>query len=407
MIDVRAVAADELEALLHAASGPFGFDFPPDPSHRQAFVDRMAATFEPDRARCAFDGDRMVGTLATHSFDMSVPGGSIPVAGTTLVTVQVTHRRQGILSSLIEHHLEEARERGDYAAALWASDSAIYGRFGYGMAAWSTELQIDRHRVDRHRLAPQPADVEIVDADGVRPSAMAVYDLLRRDVPGMVGHSEGWWDRILVDVPWRSGRASRFAVAVEDGNPTGWVKYRIDDADEDDGHPAQDVIVSQLYAVTPAAWTGIWFHVLSHDFGRMIKAELRPVDDPIHSLMAGMRRVRTRRTDGLWVRVLDVGRALEGRTYRTGGMVTLTISDRLGHASGSYRLEADGGEAAVETVDSGTVVMDVEDLGALLLGGRSAVALAAAGRIAGPSRDVELLDAMFRGGRAPWSPVIF
>jgi predicted acetyltransferase len=407
LTEIRALGADELEALMLAASGPFGFDFPSDPAHRQRFLDRMASTFEPERARCAFDGGRMVGTLGTYSFEMTVPGGSIPVAGTTVVTVQVTHRRQGILTSLIRHHLEEAIERGDAAAALWASDSAIYGRFGYGMAAWSTDLEIDRHRVDRHRLAPEPPPVEIVDGDGVRQPAMEVYDRLRRDVPGMVAHSEGWWDRILVDVPWRSGRASRFAVAVEDGTPTGWVKYRIDDVDQDDGHPAQDVLVSQLYAVTPAAWTGIWFHVLSHDFGRLIKAELRPVDDPIHSLMAGMRRVRTRRSDGLWVRVLDVPRVLEGRTYRTAGTLTFTIRDPLGHVSGSYRLETDGSETAVESVESGAVAMDVEDLGALSLGGRSAVALAAAGRIAGPPDDVELLDTMFRSPRAPWSPVIF
>ncbi|MFP5331511.1 MAG: GNAT family N-acetyltransferase, partial [Acidimicrobiia bacterium] len=384
MIDVRPVRAEELEAFLTAISGPFGFDLPDDATERAEMVERTARTFEPERSRCAFDGDRIVGTLGTFSFDMTTPGGTMPVAGTTMVTVSVTHRRSGVLRSMMTSHLQEARERGDSAAALWASDSAIYGRFGYGMAAFSTDLEIDRRHTDFHRLAPDPAPVEPIDVDTLRPQAITVYDRLRRQVPGMVTKSEGWWDRIFSDRPSNRGgaTAARHGLVVEDGEPTGWVRYRLKNT-EGHGHPAQDVHVTQLYATTPAAWAGLWNHVLSHDFGNLIKAELRPVDDPIHSLLRGMRRVRTQRQDGLFVRVLDVEAALTSRAYGEAGGLRLRIEDPLGIVTGSYEFETDGAETSVSDADDATVTLDVEDLGALLLGGRSAVELAIAGRIDG------------------------
>lgn len=389
-------------------SGPFGFDLPDDADERAQMVERTARTFEAARSQCAFDGDRMVGTLGTFSFEMTTPGGSMPVAGTTMVTVQVTHRRSGVLRSMMTSHLDEAKEQGDAAAALWASDSAIYGRFGYGMAAFNTELEIDRGHTEFHRLAPDPAPVQPIDAEALRPAAVAVYDRLRATVPGMVTKSEGWWDRIFSDRPANRGgaTAARHGLVTEDGTPTGWVRYRLENT-EGHGHPAQNVLVSQMYGVTPEAWAGLWQHVLSHDFGHLIKANLRPIDDPIHSLLRGMRRVRTARFDGLFVRVLDVETSLQSRTYGASGTIDIEVVDPLGLANGRFRLDTDGTESTVARVGSASISLDVEDLGAILLGGRSVVELARAGRIQGPAEDVVRLERLFRSAPQPWSPIIF
>jgi predicted acetyltransferase len=408
LTEIRALRSDELEPFITAMSGPFGFDLPDDEAERTALLQRIGRIFEPERARCAFDGDKIIGTLGVFSFTMTVPGGAIPVAGTTQVTVQPTHRRRGVLSEMMRAHLDEARERGDAAAALWASDSAIYGRFGYGMAAWNTEIEIDRRHVDLHRLAAAPSPVELVDVDSVRAPAIEVYDRIRQRVPGMVAHSDGWWDRLFSDHSWSrgGGTKARYALVVENGAPAGWTKYRLKDV-EGEGHPAQDVVVVQLYAETPGAWSGLWSHVMAHDFGQTIRADLRPVDDPIHSLLRGMRRAKTKISDGLWFRVLDVGRVLEARTYSGEGAISFTVRDPLGIVGGSYRLETNGPSATVQRIEEAALTLDVEDLGALSLGGRSAVELAMAGRISGSEHEVENLDLLFRGSRAPWSPVIF
>ncbi|MEX1005181.1 MAG: GNAT family N-acetyltransferase [Acidimicrobiia bacterium] len=408
MTEIRALRTGELEPFVDALSGPFGFDLPEDEADRTALLERIGKNFEPERARCAFENGRIVGTLGVFSFTMTVPGGTVPVAGTTQVTVQATHRRRGLLTQMMRAHLDEARERGDAAAALWASDSAIYGRFGYGMGAWNTEIEVDRRHVDLHRLAAPPAPVELKDVDAIRDPAIEVYDRIRRHVPGMVAHSDGWWDRIFSDHSWSrdGGTRARYALVVENGTPTGWTKYRLKDV-EGDGHPAQDVIVIQLYAETPGAWSGLWSHVMAHDFGHTIRADLRAIDDPIHSLLHGMRRAKTKVSDGLWFRVLDVPGVLEARTYSGTGAVSFTVHDPLGHAGGSYVLETDGTSTTVQTGRDSELSLDVEDLGALSLGGRSAVQMANAGRISGSDEAVVRLDGLFRGSRAPWSPVIF
>ncbi len=408
MTDIRSPDFDDLERFVEAMSGPFGFDLPEGEDEASELLSQMAKVWEPDRALIAIDGDRIVGTLGTFSFEMTVPGGSLPVAGTSMVTVQVTHRRQGVLSAMMRAHLEEAVTHGDAAAALWASDSAIYGRFGYGMAAWSSEIEIDRTHVAFHRLAVEPAPVEPVEVDELRGPAAEIYDRLRREVPGMVAHSEGWWDRIFRDRPHlrRGATKARHGLVVEEGTPTGWVRYRLKDT-EGHGHPAQDVIVSQMYATTPGAWSGLWTHVLSHDFGRTIRADLRSVDDPIHSLLRGVRRARTSVSDGLWFRILDVKKTLEGRSFGVEGRLGLDVKDPLGIANGRYSLEFEGSGTTVNRTDATEIEIDIEDLSALTLGGRSAIQLALAGRIQGPEEAVEKLDRMFRGSRAPWSPVIF
>ena len=65
-------------------------------------IERGHDTFELDRSWVADDGDRIVGTITTHSFQMVVPGGGqAPLAGLTLVSVAPTHRRSGVGRRLV------------------------------------------------------------------------------------------------------------------------------------------------------------------------------------------------------------------------------------------------------------------------------------------------------------------
>ena len=65
---------------------------------------------------------------------MTVPGGSVPTAAVTVVTVSPTYRRRGLLTAMMKHQLEDIHRRSEPVALLWASESLIYGRFGYGHA---------------------------------------------------------------------------------------------------------------------------------------------------------------------------------------------------------------------------------------------------------------------------------
>ena len=132
MFAVRPSAPADLIPMFESMGLQFAFDLPDDPKDRDSWQQRILEVGGIERGQIAEDGDRVVGSLGCFDFDMTIPGGAIPCAGTTWVTVAPTHRRQGVLRAMMRAHLDEAVEHGDAIAALWASDSAIYGRFGYG-----------------------------------------------------------------------------------------------------------------------------------------------------------------------------------------------------------------------------------------------------------------------------------
>ena len=95
----------------------------------------------------AVDEGRIVGGAGAFSFRTTVPGGAVvPSAGVTVVGVLPTHRRRGILRSMMRLQLDDAHERGEALATLFASEETIYGRYGYGRATLALELKISRIR---------------------------------------------------------------------------------------------------------------------------------------------------------------------------------------------------------------------------------------------------------------------
>ena len=117
----------------------------------------------------AFEEGQIVGGAGAFPFELSVPGGSLPCAGVTAVGVHPTHRRRGVLRSMMDAQLRDVHERGEPIAALWASEETIYGRFGYGIASWAGELKVP-HEWDAFAA---PARARRHDAASSRPKRPA------------------------------------------------------------------------------------------------------------------------------------------------------------------------------------------------------------------------------------------
>ena len=155
--------------------------------------DEERRTWEPDRIIAAFDGERPVATAGALTFRLSVPGGEAAAAGVTLVGVNPAYRRRGILRSMMRHQLDDVRARGESLAILWASEGAIYQRFGYGLATLSGSFEIARDRAAFARPAPPEGTVRLVDREEAMGIFPPLYDRVRVEAPGMVGRSETWW----------------------------------------------------------------------------------------------------------------------------------------------------------------------------------------------------------------------
>src|SRR5437867_1253982 len=127
-LEFRVPAEEELRTTLAAADAASGLELRDDDfevARPQVSVDRTIG---------AYDGGRAIGVATSLDFELTVPGGQLPMAGVTWVGVLPTHRRRGVLRELMRLQLEDLRRRGEPLAGLWASESLIYGRFGYGLS---------------------------------------------------------------------------------------------------------------------------------------------------------------------------------------------------------------------------------------------------------------------------------
>jgi predicted acetyltransferase len=411
MVTIRRSTADDMVPFFETMSLQFSFDLPEDSDEREAWKNRNLETGGIERGMLAEDDGRIVGTLGSFDLDMTVPGGSIPCAGTTWVSVAPSHRRRGVLRRMMEAHLSEAVEHGDVIAALWASDSAIYQRFGYGRAVESVSIDLDRPMARFREATPVPEHIEMITKDEAADVLPPLYERIRRDIPGTFARSKPWWAyRHLRDVPERRGGQSALRIAVStapDGRTTGYVAFRVESR-FDAGHSNDTVHVVELLGSTPGSWSALWSLVLGLDLVTHVKGRCRPLDDPLFEFLAGVRRVERTLTDTVWVRVLDVERALTSRTYGRPGALTISIADAMGIANGTYRLEWDGhriecgGTSATPDLD-----VDVSDLGAALLGRPAFAAASVAGTIGGSHEAAVLADRMFGHHRSPYCPEVF
>lgn len=372
------------------------------------------ALTEPERSLAAWAGDDCVGTAGAFSFGLSVPGGHlVAAAGVTMVSVAATHRRRGLLTAMMRRQLDEVHGRGEPLAVLISSEPEIYGRFGYGMAAYQLSAMIDTHRV---RLSvPDGTDaVRVRYADPVASldACEAVYARRVPQRPGMLARRPGW-ERLAVVEADGSGHAGgiplQCVLAERDGVTVGYARFR-NRPEWDAAGPRGTVVLGDLEALDPAAHAALWKFLFDIDLATWLSLPNRPADDAWQHLVSDVRRCQLRLRDALFVRVVDVPAALRARTYRTPVETVLQIEDPVCPWNGGrWRLAGgvDGAECA-RTGAAPELVLSVRDLGCAYLGGVSLAALASAGRVRElrPGA-VARASAAFASDLAPWTPHAF
>ena len=398
--EVRHIAQEELEAFRRCLGLAFGHDY--DPEH----LERGRKIFEFDRNMAAFDGGNIVGTCGIFSTEMAVPGGNLPVAAVTMVTVAPTHRRRGVASGLMRRQLEHVRERGESVAILWASESSIYGRFGYGVAIEMEVTHIPRvHSARRTDLARPGGAVRLLSENEARALLPDLHESIRRQFPGELRRTPPWWDvRIFSDPKeFRDGfTANHYLLYEGAAGPEGFARYRIKAA-WDEWQPKGVVRVGDFFAATADATVALWDYLFGIDLIETIDMEVGGTPDPVIAMLADPRRAKRSRTDAIWLRIVDVEAALSGRLLGCEGRLVLEVEDAfLDGVGGTFELEG-GPTGAVcrRTTASADVRLDIESLGTLFLGAGNLDQLARVGRVTGTAESLARAQAMLGWWRAP------
>ncbi|MEU3723923.1 GNAT family N-acetyltransferase [Streptomyces sp. NPDC031705] len=345
-------------------------------------------------ARCArlgaYDGDALVGFMAAHAFRLSVPGGAdLPAPGLTFVSVAPTHRRRGVLTGLMDEQLRRARAGGSPLVVLWASEAAIYGRFGYGPATQGATIEIDSTRPLALRIDPDPRPLRLIGPDEAATVIAPFHEAARTTRAGRPSRSaERWSEEWLCERDEEDEELSppRIIVLGEPGEPVaGYALYRTKHQDE--GAPARGpglVRVDELEAATPAVAAALWQCLASLDLTGRVSAWGRPLDDPLLHFAADRDQVRvTAQFPALWLRLVDVRAALTARSWAAPVELVLALSDaRLPANAGRFRLKAGPGGATYEPAGADPdLTLDVRELAACYLGGTRVEELVAAGLV--------------------------
>jgi predicted acetyltransferase len=402
-IEVRPCASvEELRDALNAISHYFGQE------NQLEQAERFAQLIEVERMHAAFDGDRVVGGAGAFTYCMSVPGGGlVPAAGVTVVGVLPTHRRRGALSAMMRAQLEDCRTRGDLVAYLWASESTIYGRFGYGLASRIGAIRLGRDRAGFAQPFEQRGTVRLVGLEEAAGTFPALYDAVAAQRPGMFQRSKAWWEtRKLFDDPGRrQGGPLNRALLELDGQPAGYALYRVQQ-DWQNGFSKGAVTISEVVTPTAEATRELWRWLLDFDWTSEFVADLLPLDHPLFLLLAEPRRMQFTLNDGVWVRLVDVPGALAARGYAAADPVVFEVADALlPENGGRWHVSSEGVERTRAAAD---LKLDVAQLGSVYLGGFDFAGLARASRIeelkpAAAAR----ADELFRTAAEPWCAEIF
>ncbi len=391
---------DELAKAFYGIGQYFG-RFPTEES-----LDRWTQLIEIERMHAAFDGDQIVGGAGAYTYDFSVPGGSLPCAGVTVVGVYPTHRRRGVLRSMMDAQLRDIHERGEPIAALWASEETIYGRFGYGLASWCGEMKLPREWSSFARPLERRGQVCFVTAEEAATLFPPVWEELRRQRPGVFARTSAWWEvRTLRLPPEQEANPKRFVVLELDGEVAGYAVYRTHLEFEGFVSKGRTEVIEAI-ATSPQATAELWRYLLDIDWSATITSGLLPLDHPLSLLLANPRRLNFTSGDSLWVRLVEVGAALSGRTYATDGRIVFEVRDAVcPWNEGRWALE---NGVAERTADAAEIALDVDVLGSAYLGAVSFAELQGALRLEELTPDaVARADTIFAWRPLPWCPEIF
>ena len=403
MIEIRTTAPEEYRvasavvstALLHAPQN--------DEDWAKAHVQ---PSWDESDSLTAWDGDRCVGHASGFRFDTRVPGGAwLATSGVTRVGVLGTHRRQGILRSLMTQLMTEAVERGQVLASLRASETLIYQRFGYGLAGECAEVTVIPSTALPIRGAAD-GTIRLLKADEILDSVKPIYGRAAAR-PGVLRRPDWMWQRYFQNALELGGDSELVAVHTStEGIDDGYVHYGVKWKTDRFTPATGDGEVYDLWGTEPAIELALWEYLCSADLVREWYAEERPVDEVAHLAVADRRSYRSKmQWDEQWLRILDVDAALTARTYAElpGSISVAVVDELLAQNSGVWEISSAGAKRTDTTADDADLTIDVGALAATYMGGTKWSALAAVGRVTArtPSA-LTVADALFAVPEAPY-----
>ncbi|MED5283633.1 MAG: GNAT family N-acetyltransferase [Chloroflexota bacterium] len=367
-----------------------------------------------DRLIAAFDTDskQIVGSGGADKYTITVPGGeNIKMAGIAYMGTLPTHKRRGIFSSMMKTLHQQARDRGDAVAGLWASQSLLYNRFGYGLATMREDWIIETHDTSLSTDSPKGISVRLVDKNKALNEIPEIYETFRKCQNGATDRTQGYWNYLLYEDEQtkfnKSGLSGFFfAIVYKNNKPSGYAIYNFNKesgvAHEDD---KGSLIVEEIISTDRESNNALWHYIFGVELVEEISFNRRGTNDPLYYMLKNPRKLKRNIIDGLWARIIDPIKMLESRTYQESGKITINISGQnQDDIEGKYTIETDGKNTEVKkTNNNPDISMRPSELSSIYFGSARASEFYQAGLFDVKNNDIlRNINRMFSVEQSPW-----
>ena len=399
-IEFRPATAEDMGQFGMLAGYVYGGAYGDGPDNLVASVTR------PEWTLCAFDGNRLVSSFSTVPFTMRANGVALPIGGISAVGTLPEYRRRGLVRRIMTRAFADMRDGGRPVAALWASQAAIYQRYGFAMASALRSYAVDTVDIGFHDGDGSSSRVERLDVASGYDLIKDVYVHFVADRMGYLHRARPLWLHNAFEEREADGPV-HIALSRGASGPDGYAVYTLREGRRD--HPArsQEIFVRDLAWLSPGAYRSLWMYFKRHDLVGRVSWNSAPSDDPAIEYFLEPRLLEARDNEGFWLRLVDVAAALKGRGWTSDGEISITVrEDSLAPwNTGSYRLTVSGGTADVAPCPTGTdIEISVKALASLYTGRRSARELSAWGLLNGDADAVQRADNLFATRHAPHCP---
>lgn len=406
-IEIRPATASEMGQLGLMGAYSYGGAFGDGP-------DNVVATgTRPEWTLCAFDTavrqadgqPTMATSFSAFPFTTRVNGNAVPLAGISTVGTRPEYRRRGLVRKIMTQAFADQYQRGQCLAGLWASQAAIYQRYGFAASGGLREYRIDTTDIHLHQDVAAMPVLRFEGTDALD----AVREVYKQFIVARTGYLHRgkslWLDNVLAPPP-EDGPAY-VAVAGSLEAPTGYLVYTLRAGRVTHRARAQEICIRDFAWLDQPSYGALWHYLARHDLvGRVIWSRA-PVDDPAPDLFIEPRLLHTQDLEGTWWRVVDAQSALALRGYDVAGSLVLAIADDELAPWNNGRWHLDAGPQGAEvraTTAAADIELSVRALSSLYSGNRSAQQLANAGLLAGAPDTLVKLDQIMRTRYAPHCP---
>ena len=344
------------------------------------------AALEPEFTLCVFDDGRPVAAHGSWPLTMRFNGKAVPISGVTTVSTDVIDRQKGYLRQLVTQHFQELHEQGERPlAVLFASQAAIYQRYGYAVVSTAHEYSIEPRYIQFNEPMEVPGTLRHIDPspEGEFGLLVSLYREFRKDRTGYVHRGKAMWDGgVLYPV---EGDAVRTAIVYEeDGEAQGYCLYRTGPGQSDPPEPNQVCLVDDLVWLNPRAYRAFWENFGKLSLTRRISWGPVPPDDPLRHQLLEPRQIRDQSREQLMARVVDIPGAFRGRGYQESEVLRFAITDDLcTWNTGKWQVLTGSDDAEVTPLGSGSpeITLAPGTLAMLLFGQITASEAARAGKL--------------------------